>query len=240
MVGRFVVLGAEEEKGAMFFCIARVRVSFSIGFLKLSWNFLASPTEVAQNRYPTFLSFIFLSKVFERFVWKHFHFFFLFLPWRWFRSHWGAKLEVILVIGPSCSEGWLLGELLQTIENPNWGCGMRCILASRLWIETQMFVFVWQKKESKRKKKKDWERCLLLLKLEGDIEFERYARRNYSGALSCMFFNILTFPFQKEVGSWGTTKISKCYILNKIYVFLFSPLALVERSSSVGMGHCGW
>lgn len=79
MVGRFVVLGAEEEEeGAMFFCIARVKVSFSIGFLKLSWNFLASPTEVAQNRYPTFLSFIFLSKVFERFVWKHFHFFFYF------------------------------------------------------------------------------------------------------------------------------------------------------------------
>lgn len=94
--------------------------------------------------------------------------------------------------------------------------------------------------KKRKKKKKDWERYLLLLKLEGDIEFERYARRNYSGALSCMFFNILTFPFQKEVGSWGTTKISKCYILNKIYVFLFSPLALVERSSSVGMGHCGW
>lgn len=57
------------------------------------------------------------------------------------------------------------------------------------------------KKGKQKKKKKDWERCLLLLKLEGDIEFERYARRNYSGALSCMFFNILTFPFQKEVGS---------------------------------------
>lgn len=52
-----------------------------------------------------------------------------------------------------------------------------------------------------KKEQRDWERYLLFLKLEGNIECERYARKNYSRAVRCVFFNILTFPFQKEMGS---------------------------------------
>lgn len=55
--------------------------------------------------------------------------------------------------------------------------------------------------QEKKNRERDWERYLLFLKLEGNTECERCARKNYSRAVRCVFFNILTFQFQKEMGS---------------------------------------